>query len=181
MRSYLLLTALFLFFQVAQAEPQNYLINPGDTLDISVWNENALHLEVRVLPDGNISFPLAGVTSVAGKTVAEIQVDLAKKLAKYIEEPVVNIAVKTIDGNMVYVIGQVKNPGHYIMYQPTNVMQALSLAGGLTAFAKADSIIVLRKHENSSEAFKFEYSELENGQDLEKNHMLKSGDVIVVP
>lgn len=95
-----------------------YMINPGDTLEISVWNEDALKRELKVLPDGTISFPLAGVLSTTGKTVNDIQKQLKEKLSVYIEDPVVNVAVRAVDGNAVFVMGQVNKPGSFIMYTP---------------------------------------------------------------
>lgn len=162
-------------------EPEKYLINAGDILDISVWNEEALKREVRVLPDGSIGFPLAGSVMAAGRTVDDLKKELTGKLTEYIAEPVVSIAVKSPDGNAVFVTGQVKTPGKIQMIEQMNVMQALSLAGGLTPFADADDIVILRKTAKGAESIKFEYSDLEDGKNLNRNHILKSGDVIVVP
>lgn len=172
-----------LFFKTVSADIYEYAVNPGDTLNISVWKEETLQQELRVLPDGTISFPLAGVVKVAGKTIKTVQQELTKKLSEYITNPTVNIVVKAVEGNVVYVLGQVKAPGHFIMLSQTDVMQALTLAGGLTAFAKANSIIILRRNKDFSEVIKFEYGELESGNStaLDKNYLLKSGDVIVVP
>lgn len=171
-----------LFFQISvYANDSSYKINPGDLLDISVWKEEELKREIRVLPDGHISFPLAGDLATSGLTLNQVKEQLVKKLSEYISDPVVNISVKSVEGNVVYVIGQVKQPGQFIMYRPLDAMQALSLAGGLTAFAKSNNILILRRDGKGSKAIKFEYGELEDGDKLDKNHMLKSGDVIVVP
>lgn len=177
----LLVLTLSLFWQTAVAETEKYLINPGDLLEISVWNEDALNREVRVLPDGSIGFPLTGTVPAAGRSIEALKKELTEKLTEYIAEPVVSIAVKSTEGNVVYVTGQVKVPGKFIMPEPMNVMQILSLAGGLTPFAKGDDIIILRKTSKGAESIKFEYSDLEDGEGLTKNHLLKSGDVIVVP
>lgn len=171
-----------LFFQVVSyANESVYKINPGDLLDVSVWKEEELQREIRVLPDGQISFPLVGEINTTGLTLSQLKSKIVKKLSNFISDPVVNIAVKLAEGNVVYVIGQVKKPGQFIMYRPLDAMQVLSLAGGLTAFAKSNNIIILRRDEKGSKAIKFEYGELEDGDSLNKNHILKSGDVIVVP
>jgi polysaccharide export outer membrane protein len=177
----LFVMAISLFYQTIFAETEKYLINPGDILEISVWNEDALKREVRVLPDGSIGFPLTGTITAAGRSVEDLKKELTEKLTEYIAEPVVNIAVKAAEGNAVYVTGQVKAPGKFIMTHPMDVMQILSLAGGLTPFAKGDDIVILRKSSKGAESIKFEYSDLEDGKGLAKNHVLKSGDVIVVP
>lgn len=184
LKYFTLLLFSFTLFQSAHAETTQqgyYKINPGDLLAISVWKEEELQREIQVLPDGTISFPLAGILTIAGKSVATVQSELVKKLGKYISDPVVNISIKSVMGNIVYVIGQVNKPGQFIMYQPMDMMQILSLAGGLTTFAKANDIIILRRDKNGSQAIEFEYGELEDGDDLDTNHILKSGDVIVVP
>lgn len=178
----LLIMAMCLFYQTSFAETEKYLINPGDILEISVWNEDALKREVRVLPDGTIGFPLTGTVSASGRSVEALKKELTEKLTEYIAEPVVNIAVKSAEGNAVYVTGQVKNPGKFLMTEPMNVMQILSLAGGLTPFAAGNDIVILRKgSKGAAESIKFEYGDLEEGNSLSKNHLLKSGDVIVVP
>jgi len=158
-----------------------YKINAGDVLDISVWKEEELQREIRVLSDGNISFPLVGEIVVAGNTLTTVRELMVKKLSEYITDPVVNISVKSSEGNSVYVIGQVKQPGQFIMYQPLDVMQVLSLAGGLTTFAKAKDIRILRRTEQGPTSIEFEYGELEDGDELASNIVLKSGDVVVVP
>jgi polysaccharide export outer membrane protein len=177
----LVLLAISLFCHTGFGETDKYLINSGDILDISVWNEEALKREVRVLPDGSIGFPLAGSVMAAGRSVDELKKELTEKLTEYIAEPVVSISVKAAEGNAVYVTGQVKTPGKIMMIEQMNVMQALSLAGGLTPFADSDDIVILRKTAKGAESIKFEYSDLEAGKNLGKNHILKSGDVIVVP
>ncbi|MEQ1560000.1 MAG: polysaccharide biosynthesis/export family protein [Methyloglobulus sp.] len=177
----LLILAFFAGCQAAYAETEKYLINPGDILEISVWNEDALKREVTVLPDGSIGFPLTGSLQAAGRSVEELKKELTTKLTEYIAEPVVNVVIKSAGGNVVYVTGQVKLPGKFIMTEPMNVMQILSLAGGLTPFAKGDDIVILRKNSKGAESIKFEYSDLENGNGLNQNHILKSGDVVVVP
>jgi len=180
----LVLFVLFTFYlNLSQAaeEKTGYRINAGDVLDISVWKEEELQREIRVLPDGKISFPLVGEIAVSGITLTAVREQLVKKLSKYITDPVVNISVKSSEGNSVYVIGQVKLPGQFIMYQPLDVMQVLSLAGGLTTFAKANDIRILRRTEKGPTSIEFEYGELEDGDELESNIVLKSGDVVVVP
>jgi len=165
----------------AAEEKTGYRINAGDVLEISVWKEDELQREIRVLPDGKISFPLVGEIAVSGTTLTVVREQLVKKLSEYITDPVVNISVKSSEGNSVYVIGQVKQPGQFIMYQPLDVMQVLSLAGGLTTFAKANDIRILRRTEKGPTSIEFEYGELEDGDELESNIVLKSGDVVVVP
>lgn len=179
-RNCLLFIMVVLFSNVANAE-ERYLLNAGDVLEISVWNEDALQKQVVVLPDGMVSFPLAGELIAQGKTVAELQAALKQNLTEYLAEPVVTVSVINVNGNTVHILGKVLTPGNFVMNQPIDAMQALSLAGGLSAYAKENSIIVLRRNGEGQQVLPVRFASIKKGQDLATNIMLKSGDVIVVP
>jgi polysaccharide export outer membrane protein len=159
----------------------DYLLNPGDILKISVWNEEALQQEVLVLPDGTISFPLVGIVDVDNKTPLEVQDELKLKLSRLIPDPEVNLTVINVAGNNFYIIGKVNQPGRFPMNRPTDVVQALSLAGGLTPYASPESIQILRRTGNKQRIILFDYTKISDGKALETNILLKSGDTIVVP
>lgn len=107
------------------AADKSYQVNKGDKLKITVWKEEGLNAEVMVLPDGTITFPIVGVISVAGKTLEELQVLLRKRLEAYIPGPEVNVSLLTLEGNVIYIIGEVSRPGPYVMTKSLKVMQAL--------------------------------------------------------
>lgn len=181
----LFVTGLFLTGMSQTAAADNYQLNPGDQLEISVWNEENLQKIITVLPDGRISFPLVGHLQAAGKSASEIEALIAKKLAPFIADPEVNVTVTSTRGNVVYVVGKVLKPGPIVMIQSTTVMQALAMAGGLNEFASANSIKIIRRggpeDADGEQLLKVRYSDLEKGSDLTTNHLLKYGDVIVVP
>jgi polysaccharide biosynthesis/export protein len=160
--------------------PTDYLIGPEDVVVISVWKEEGLEQEVIVRPDGKLSFPLAGDVAAAGRTPEQVQRDIATKIERYIPDPVVTVSVKEI-GNKIYVIGQVKRPGAYVIGRYVDVVQALTLAEGLTPFAAENSIKILRRQGTEEQVFPFEYAEVKKGHGLEQNIFLKGGDVVVVP
>ena len=165
----------------ATATP-GYQIQPGDLLQISVWREEDLKQEVLVRPDGGFSFPLAGDMTALGKTVEDIRKEIADRLVRYIPDLVVTVAVKEINGNKIYVIGQVNRPGGFVMNPRVDVLQALSIAGGTTPFAKLDDIIVLRRSSETNEVkLPFRFNDVVKGRGLEQNVLLLSGDVVVVP
>lgn len=168
--------------ETAQVTRADYMVQPGDVLEIFVWKEKDLQKDVMVRPDGGINFPLAGDLMAAGKTLAELQKDLASKLAHYVPDPSVTVAIKQSLGNKIYVLGKVNKPGEYVANRNVDVMQALSIAGGLTPYASANSIKILRRGENGElKAIPFKYSRVEKGKDLEQNITLQGGDVVVVP
>jgi len=167
----------------AQEERRNqYFVQPGDILEISVWKEEDLLKDALVRPDGRFSFPLVGDVNANGRTVEELRTEIAQSLERYIPSPVVTVTVKSILGNKIYVVGQVQNPGAFVVNPRVDVMQALTLAGGTTPFASLNGIVILRRAEDGSQvSIKFAYKDVERGRDLEQNILLRSGDLVVVP
>jgi polysaccharide export outer membrane protein len=158
-----------------------YEVQPGDVLEISVWREPELQREVLVRPDGAFSFPLSGEIDARNKTVEDLRFEITAKLVRYIPELVVTVTVVQINGNKVYVIGQVNEPGVFVVNPRVDVMQALSMAGGTTPFADVNDIRILRRRGENQEAISFRYDDVARGRSLEQNIMLESGDVVVVP
>ena len=159
---------------------ENYLVGPGDILDITVWKEEELVKQVVVPPDGMIAFPLAGSLKAGGKTVTEISDDLKKRLGKIIVDPVVTVFLQGYESNKVYVIGKVNRPGEFHVSGRVDVMQALAMAGGMASFASKDSVKILRREREKLIAIPFDYTEVADGDELEQNIVLKKGDVVVV-
>lgn len=166
---------------LASAQDAAYTVKPGDLLTISVWKEPDLQGPVLVRPDGAFSFPLVGQVDANGRSVAQLQQTVTERLRKYISDPVVTVTVQEVKGNKVYVIGQVNKPGEFIVNPRVNVMQALSMAGGFTAFASLGDIRILRGSGSSQVALPFRYTEVVRGNNLQQNIELQAGDVVVVP
>lgn len=171
----------------AQSADTGYRINGGDLLHISVYGEQNLNQDVAVQPDGGIAFPLVGNIDARGMTLKELQVKIADSLrqSEYfpnLTDNEVTVSMMKASGNSVSVVGQVKAPGTFVFDTQLDVMQALSLAGGLTPFASKSKIKVLRRDDAGKQvAILFDYSEVEDGEQLEKNILLRGGDVVVVP
>jgi polysaccharide export outer membrane protein len=163
------------------ATPPAYHVQPGDVLQVSVWKEPDLQLEVLVRPDGAFSFPLAGDVDTRSKSIEELRTELTSRLKRYIPDPVVTIAVRQIMGNRIFVIGQVNRPGDFPFSRPVDVMQALSMAGGTTSFAALNDIVILRRDGTQLRKIMFRYADVARGKDLDQNIQLISGDTIVVP
>lgn len=165
----------------AQVGEGEYAVQPGDLLQISVWKEPDLVREVLVRPDGGISFPLVGDIDARGLTVTEIRDVVSQGISRYIPDPVVTVSIEAIEGNVVFVIGQVEAPGQFVAARPIDVMQALSMAGGMTPFAAKDSIRILRREGGEQVSIRFRYSEVAEGRNLEQNVILRGGDTVIVP
>lgn len=162
-------------------DASSYRVQAGDLLEISVWKEEGLQKDVLVRPNGGISFPLIGDLAAQGKSVEQIRSEIAARLTSYVPNPAVTVAVKQVIGNKVYVIGRVNNPGDFIVVQKIDVMQALSMAGGTTSFAKLNDIKILRRVGNRQSVIGFKYPEVVKGRNVEQNIILQSGDIVVVP
>jgi polysaccharide export outer membrane protein len=178
------IACLVLLFQSCGASAQalpDYQLQPGDTLEVSVWGEEDLRRNVLIRPDGKFSFPLLGEFDANGRSASDIQVEMRERLIQFIPEAVVTVAVTGIEGNVIYVIGEVENPGRFVMNPQLTVLQALSLARGATAFGDVDNIMVVRGSGDDRQVFRFRYNDVSRGRGLEQDVELESGDVIIVP
>ncbi len=175
-----LLAMLLSAASVGAAEP--YRLRHGDALLVSVWKDEALRMEVRVLPDGSITFPLAGRVEVAGLSTTDAEARIAARLVKFIPDVAVTVAVTGIEGSRVYVLGKVTTPGPVLLTSPnTTVLQVLSQAGGLDRFADGNGIRVLRSTAEGPKTLVVRYNDLIKGNELQTNVVLVPGDTILVP
>jgi len=163
------------------AKEQSYILGPEDVLAISVWKDEHLTKEAVVRPDGMISFPLVGDVQAADRTVEEVRTDLTTRLSKFIPTPHVSVAVTKLLSYRIYVLGRVNKPGEYMVGHRTDVLQALSLAGGVTPYAAENDIKIMRRDHGEQRVFEFRYGDAKKGKDLTQNIMLQRGDVVMVP
>ncbi|MHC8308077.1 polysaccharide biosynthesis/export family protein [Pseudomonas sp. GT1P32] len=165
----------------AVANDTTYRLSPGDKLAVSVWGEDKLKQDVIVLPNGSITFPLAGQVDVAGLDTTAVEEKIAAKLVKYIPDPQVSVVVTGTEGNVAYVQGKVLKPGTVHMSGQTSVLQVISMAGGLDKFADKDEIKVVRLNGTKQQILPVNYSDLMSGRDMSTNILLQAGDTLVVP
>ena len=166
--------------QSSSADP-GYRLGPEDVVMISVWKDENLTREALVRPDGMLSFPLIGDVLAVGHTVEEVRQDIAKRLTKYVPNPHVSVAITKLQSYKVYVMGRVTKPGEYLVGHHTDVLQMLSLAGGLTPFASENDIKIIRRENGNQRIFLFRYGDVQKGRDLDQNILLERGDVVMVP
>jgi polysaccharide export outer membrane protein len=170
---------------VRAAEPQTspgYRLHAGDEILVGVFDDpKLLPQKIVIAPDGTFSFPLIGLVVAAGKTADRVRAEMEERLKKFIADPSVTVIVNDVKGNVAYVVGQVNKPGDIVMNPSVNVLQALSIAGGLNPYAKGDGIIVIRSTPAGQSVLSFHYGQVMNGKNLEQNVQLQSGDVVVVP
>lgn len=158
-----------------------YIVGESDVLHVNVWKEPEVSQTVIVRTDGNISLPLINDVRVAGMTPVQIQNIIADKLKAFLTNPQVTVTVTDIRSKRAFITGEVARPGGYPLNTETNVLQLIAQAGGLTPFAKRDSITVLRYENGKEVRLAFKYSQVVHGKKAEQNVSLRPGDTVVVP
>lgn len=157
---------------------EDYIIGPEDILHISVWKDETLTTDAMVRSDGKISVPLINDVPAAGLTVLQLKNDITSRLKEYIPGAEVTVVVKEMRSNKVYIQGEVNKPGPQVFNGELTVIQALSLAGGLTPYAHRSAITILRA---DGSQLQFNYNQVVRGHRLEQNVVLQRGDTIIVP
>lgn len=167
----------------AQGSPDNipaaYRIGVDDQIQISVWREHDLSLSVVVRPDGMITLPLLNDISVVGMTPKELSDSLTEKLKPFVNEPQVTVSVQAIHSRKVYLIGNASRPGVFDLNDNKTAMELIAEAGGLSQFAKTNSIYILRTVNGSDTRIPFHYKDAVNGKSPDV--LLMPGDKVVVP
>lgn len=158
-----------------------YRIGDGDTLLITVWQNEDLTQEVTVRPDGMISFPLVGDVKAMGLTLTQVKNELTKRLQEYIKMPEVSIAVRKLGASKVIVLGQVTYPGVFGVSGRKMVLEAIALAGGFTNESVASSVILVRGGLEKPIVKRLNLTKVLNGKGLADNIELQSEDIIFVP
>ena len=154
-----------------------YVIGPGDALQLFVWKETDLTRQLQVRIDGRITVPLLGDLVADGKTPMGLASEIAAALGRFVESPVVNVIVGQEGSAKVFVIGEVKNVGALAVTGRMTILQALAMSGGFAQFADKNSIMIIR----GKKTLKVNYDKIKDGSDLSQNLLLEVGDTIVVP
>src|SRR5450432_4037528 len=162
------------------ADGPQYVIGPEDDLHIAVWKEADLTATLPVRPDGKISLPLLNDVQASGLTPMQLADSLTEKLKKYVASPRVTVVVTAINSKRVYMVGEVGHTGPVPMLPNMTVLQALSSAG-MTQFANAKKIYVMRIQDGKQLKLPVNYRKLVKGEQMDQNYLLQPGDTIVVP
>ena len=161
--------------------PSDYVIGPADVLTITYRNEKEMTGDYIVRPDGKITLPLVGDIDAIGVTPEALTDKVVKASDKFFVNPTVSVGVKVINSRKVSITGYVEKPGQYDILGPMDVLQLMSLAGGLREYTSGKNIMIIRGEGSNQTSFKFNYKEILEGKNLKQNIPLKPGDRVVVP
>ena len=168
----------------AEAPAHDYLIGPGDSVNIIVWRNPEVSMAVPVRPDGKITTPLVEDLQASGKTPSELARDIEKALAKFIQQPVVTVVVTGFVGTygeQIRVIGQAAKPQSLPYRRDMSLMDVLIAVGGVTEFAAGNNASIIRKVDGKLEKLPVRLNDLIKDGDISANVTMRPGDVLVVP
>ena len=157
----------------------DYRVGPQDLLEISVFQVVDLNRTVRVNTSGEISLPLIGVVQAGGRTVQQVQDDIASKLTqKYLQNPQVSVFVKEFTSQRVTLEGAVSKPGIYPLTGQTSLLQTIAMAGGLNDMADLQGVVVFRVIDGTKKAARFDLKQIRKGS--AEDPVIYGDDIVVV-
>jgi len=167
--------------------PTGFLLGPEDVIEITVWGNKDLTRVTSVRPDGLISMPIIGDVQAAGLTADALAQRIAERLKQYLAtSPTVSVSVTELNSYSVYVLGEVTKPGKLQLKSYITVLQAITMAGGFTDYAKKNKLQVVRvthngDHRRQEVHIPIRYDDLVSGRGEPGNILLHPGDTVVVP
>lgn len=171
--------------ETSESPADNYIIGPGDSLNIFVWRNPEISTTVPVRPDGKISTPLVEDMVAVGKTPTELARDMEAVLAEYIRSPSVNVIVEGFVGafaEQIRVVGQAAQPMSLPYRDRMTLLDVMIEVGGLTEFAAGNrSKVVRRQADGNTEEYRVKLSDLLNDGDMSQNIIMRPGDVVIIP
>lgn len=157
-----------------------YRIGTEDALQITVWKEPTLSGAFPVRPDGVISISLIGEVQAAGKTPQELSTDIQERLKKYIQDPLVTVVVTAANSQKIFLLGEVLHVGPIPLTPNLGVLQAISASGGLTPYANARKMYILRTVNGKQTKIPVDYRKALKGEGAAPPALV-AGDTVVVP
>jgi polysaccharide biosynthesis/export protein len=161
----------------------NYIVGPGDSLNIIVWRNPELSMMVPVRPDGKLTTPLVDELLVQGKTSVEIARDVEKVLSKFVRDPIVTVIVTGFVGpysEQIRVVGEAAKPQFLPYKQKMTLLDVMIAVGGLTDFADGNAASILRASEGGKQ-YSVRIKDLVRRGDISANVEMRPGDVLIIP
>jgi polysaccharide biosynthesis/export protein len=161
-----------------------YIIGPGDKLNIFVWRNPELSANVDVRPDGRLSIPLVEDVVAIGKTPTHLARDLEQRLAKYVKEPVVTVIAEGFVGpftEQIRVVGEASQPRAVPYRADMTVLDLMIAVGGLTRYASGNNTVLVRTVGGKQVSYTVHLDDLLSDGDVTSNVALQPGDVLIIP
>lgn len=168
----------------ATPAPSEYVIGPGDTLQIFVWQHPEVSVTIPVRPDGRISTPLVEDIVAVGKTPTQLARDLETAIGQYIRAPTVSVIVTNFVGtfnNQVRVVGQASEPKAIPYREDMTLLDVMIQVGGLSKTAAGNRAKIIRREDGKEQEIRVRLSDLLNDGDISKNVRMRPGDVLIIP
>lgn len=158
-----------------------FILGPGDEIEIKVYRHDDLNKKIRIPPDGKATLPLIGEFKAGGVGINQLRENIREKFLNYLVKPEVSVEIVSLNGQKIFVLGEVQQPGVYQIDPPTCLLEAISKAGGFTLDGKSSSVLLIRGGPENPVARKLDLKKsLEKG-DFGQNVALQTGDVVYVP
>jgi len=173
-----------LLSQQGEKVPHDYLIGPGDTLNIIVWRNPEISMSVPVRPDGKITTPLVEDLPASGKTSTELARSIEETLSKYLQQPVVTVVITGFVGpfsEQIRVVGEAAQPQALPYRENMSLMDVMIAVGGLTDFAAGNRARIIRNINGEQQQFRVRLEDLIRDGDISANVPVYQGDVLVIP
>jgi polysaccharide biosynthesis/export protein len=159
-----------------------FQVGAGDTISINVWRQSDLSMEIRIAPDGTISFPMVGTMQVSGLTHGQIRDQLTTAIADYIEDPQVAVNIVELQNQKVTVIGEVNTPAVLQLNNQLSIVEALAMTGGIKPESRTDNVLIVRGGlNNEAQLFTVDVRAIYGEGRLDQLVYLQRGDIVVVP
>lgn len=162
----------------------DYLIGPGDSVNIFVWRQSELSSSVPVRPDGKITTPLVEDVPVSGKTPTQVAREMEKVLSTYIRDPIVTVIVTRFVGphdQQVRIVGQATNPQAIAYSENMTLLDVMITVGGLTDFAAGNRAVIVRRTEDGARQYSVRLDDLIRRGDISANAPVMPGDILIIP
>ena len=165
-------------------QSSEYRIGPGDTLQVFVWNQPELTVEVPVRPDGMISTPLISGVPAAGKTAPQLSKDLEVALSEFVRNPTVSVMVTSFVGtyaDQIRVVGQAAKPQSLPYRANMTLLDVMIAVGGLAEFAAGNRAVLVRQENGQQTRQTVRLRDLLDKGDISANVAMQPGDVLIIP
>ncbi len=168
----------------AQSQDDQYVIGPGDGLEVFVWGHEDLSTEVSVRPDGNISTPLVEDMRASGRTPTQLARAIEEALSEYVRSPTVTVIVQQFAGEyaqQIRVVGQATEPMSLNYRAGMSLLDVMIEVGGLSEFASGNRARIVRRENGEEKVINVRINDLLNRGDMSQNVRMRPGDVLIIP